>query len=222
MPLDFHPAKESQIFIKCFRLYTWFLFKRRFKRVWIKQEYQPYSSCKTLYFLNHHSWWDGLIPFLLNEFRFHQLGRAVMEDKQIIKYPFFQKLGAFSINREDPQKAIKSLRYAVSSFERDHSSLFIYPEGTITPTGSAMDFEGGLAWLHNELDDVDFVPIAIHIHTIRHDKPELHLHVGSHIRIKKSLSKEEKTRHFESILDDMLNKLRATAGFDDSEFKKFL
>lgn len=220
--MDFIPAKESPVFIKVFRLYTKLLLKWRFQTVWLKQEYEPCSQCKTVYYLNHHSWWDGLIPLMLNEYRFRQQARAIMEDKQMKTYSLFQKIGAFSINRDDPRKAISSLRYAVQSFERDNASLFIYPEGTITPTGSAMNFEGGLAWLHDKLDNVDFVPIGIYMHTIRHSKPELHLHVGRPVRLKDSLPKEEKTVRFENVLDQMLEELRQTAGFDDSEFERFL
>ena len=218
--MDFIPANESPFFIKGFRLYTWLLFKRRFKKVWIKQEYSPCSECKTVYYLNHHSWWDGLIPLLLNEFRFRQKARAIMEDKQMQQYSLFQKIGAFSIERDNPRKAIRSLRYAVESFERPHSSLFIYPEGTITPAGSAMNFEGGLAWLH--VDDVDFVPIGLYMHTIRHDKPELHLYVGRPSKMDNSLDREEKTALFEKQLDNILEELREKAGFDDTEFERFL
>lgn len=220
--MDFIPAKESPVFIKTFRLYTKLLFKWRFKTVWLKQEYEPCSECKTVYFLNHHSWWDGLIPLMLNEYRFRQQARAIMEDKQMKTYSLFQKIGAFSINRDDPRSAVTSLRYAVESFNRPHASLFIYPEGTITPAGSSMDFEGGLAWLHDKLDDVDFVPVGIYIHTIRYSKPELHLHVGRPVRMNKSLSNEEKTAQFERMLNQMLDELRRTAGFDDSEFEHFL
>ncbi|MEL7834300.1 lysophospholipid acyltransferase family protein [Fodinibius sp. Rm-B-1B1-1] len=220
--MDFIPANESPIFIKVFRLYTKLLFKRRFKKVWLKQEYEPCSQCKTVYFLNHHSWWDGLIPLMLNEYRFQQQARALMEDKQMKTYSLFQKIGAFSIDRDNPRKAISSLRYAVKSFERDHASLFIYPEGTITPAGSAMNFEGGLAWLHEKLDNVDFVPIGIYMHTIRHDKPELHLHVGPPVRLNDDLPKDQKTAQFENVLNTMLNELRKKAGFDDREFEQFL
>ncbi len=220
--MDFIPAKESPVFIKIFRFYTKLLFKWRFKTVWLKQEYEPCSECKTVYFLNHHSWWDGLIPLMLNEYRFHQQARAIMEDKQMNTYSLFQKIGAFSINRDDPRSAVTSLRYAVESFNRPHASLFIYPEGTITPAGCSMDFEGGLAWLYDKLDEVDFVPVGIHMHTIRHSKPELHLHVGRPVRMNESSSKEEKTAHFEIVLNHMLNDLRQTAGFDNSKFEQFL
>lgn len=220
--MDFIPAKESRLFISLFRWYTRLLFQRRFKRIWLKQEYDPCPECKTLYFLNHHSWWDGLIPFLLNEFRFNQRARALMEEKQMRQYPFFRKIGAFSIDRDNRRSAITSLRYAVQSFQRPQASLFLYPEGTITPVGSMMNFEGGLAWLYQKLPDVDFVPVAIHLHTIRHDKPELNLHVGRPVRLDTGLSNEACTRHFEQLMDSMLVELRQMAGFDDSEFEKFL
>lgn len=220
--MDFIPAKESSIFIKFFRLYTWLLFKWRFKTVWLKQEYDPTPNCKTIYYLNHHSWWDGLIPLLLNEFRFNQHARALMEDKQMNKYSLFQRIGAFSINRDDPRQAITSLRYAVQSFQREKASLFIYPEGTITPVGSKMNFEGGISWLSRQLPHVDIVPIGIYIHTIRHDKPELHLHVGNPVPVEETMSGKERIQLFEKHLNRILEKLRETGGFDDSEFERFL
>lgn len=223
-PLEFIPARESKLFTFCFKWYAWLLFRRRFKRVWIKQEYHPGESGKTIYFLNHHSWWDGLIPLLLNEFRFHQKARAMMEDSQMERYGFFRKIGAFSVNRSDPRKAITSLRYAVQSMERETASLFIYPEGTITPSCSEPAFEGGLAWLHSKLrrQRVDFVPVAVHIHTIRFDKPELHLHVGQQVQVDPTLSNRDQTELFENSLKTIVGDLRNTAGFEDEGFERLL
>lgn len=220
--MDFIPAKESPLFISVFRYYTWFLFKRRFKAVWLKQNYHPQKKSKTIYYLNHHSWWDGLIPFLLNEFRFHQQARAIMEDTQMRKYGLFQKIGAFSVNLENKRSIATSLRYAVRSFERPNASLFIYPQGTITPAGSTLEFEGGLTWLSQQLPRVDVVPIGIHIHTIRHDKPELHLHTGNPVSVNSNNSKEKITKKFEQELAVILESLRKTGGFDNSEFERFV
>lgn len=220
--MDFIPAKESPLFIKIFRLYTRFLFKRRFSRVWLKQDYYPGNQSKTIYYLNHHSWWDGLIPLLLNEYRFHQQARAMMEDKQMLEHSFFQKIGAFSINRKDKRHSVTALRYAVQSFERPNASLFIYPEGRITPAGTPFRFESGLAWLSSKLPQMDVVPIGIHMHTIRYDKPELHLQVGTPVQTDPLLSTEEQNRHFEQALESILTNLRQKAGFDDSAFERFL
>ena len=220
--MDFIPAGESKFFTFIFKWYTWLLFKRRFKRVWIRQEYRPGPSDRTVYYLNHHSWWDGLIPLLLNEFRFHQNARAMMEDRQMERYRFFRKIGAFSVNRSDPRKAIPSLRYAVRSMRRENASLFIYPEGTLTPTGSEPDFEGGLAWLHSKLhhDEIDFVPVAVYIHTMRSDKPELHLQVGKPVRVDPSLAKSDRTELFERSLSELVNHLRSEAGIGDERFER--
>lgn len=145
--MEFIPARESKLFINIFRFYTRMLFRRRFEHVWLRQEYQPGDESRTVYYLNHNSWWDGLIPFLLNEYRFGQRARALMEDKQIEQYPFFNKIGAFSINRDNTRSAITSLRYAVQSMQRKQASLFIYPEGELRPISGTLDFEGGLGWL---------------------------------------------------------------------------
>jgi len=198
------------------------LFKRRFKHIWLRQEYVPGNSSRTVYYLNHHSWWDGIIPLLLNEYLLKQKARALMEDKQMRQYPFFRKIGAFSIDRDDPRKAITSLRYAIQSMKRDSASLFIYPEGKITPAGSPMEFEGGLAWLQSKVPEADFVPIGIYMHTIRHDKPELHLQIGQSINPEINLSNNEITMAYENELNHILDELRATAGFDDSLYEPFL
>src|SRR5699024_11548629 len=88
--------------------------------------------------------------------------RALMEDQQMLEHPFFSKIGAFSVNLSNTQSAIRSLRYAVKSFERPNASLFIYPEGTITPAGTTLQFEKGLAWLAQEFSEAEIVPIAIY------------------------------------------------------------
>lgn len=220
--MDFIPAQESSPFIKVFRIYVRLLFKRRFKNIWLQQEYVPVDKSRTIYYLNHHSWWDGIIPLLLNEYLFQQKARALMEDNQMRRYPFFKKIGAFSIDRGDPRKAITSLRYAVQSMKRERSSLFIFPEGKITPSGSPMNFEGGLAWMHSKLPEVDVVPIGIYMHTIRHDKPELHLHIGKAIVPGKDMSNKELTTIYENELNSILRVLRDSAGFNDEPYLKFL
>ena len=73
----------------------------------------------------------------------------MMEDKQMHEHGLFKRIGAFSVNLENPRSAVRSLRYAVESMKRPHSSLFIYPEGRIVrfstelflKIGSALTFD---------------------------------------------------------------------------------
>lgn len=218
--MEFIPASESPLFTRLFALYAKGLFYRRFKHVWIRQEYKPGPNSRTVYYLNHTSWWDGLVPLMLNSYRFRQYARAMMEDRQLKSYIFFRKLGTFSIQRDNPRKAIVSLRYAVRHMLNEHSSLFIYPQGKICPACNRLAFEGGLAWLHSKMpDSVDFVPVGIYMHTIRYDKPELFLHVGPPAD---NHSNQDRTKYFEQKLENILSGLRMTAGFDDQPYERFI
>jgi len=220
--LKFLPAEESRFYILFFRFISKWLFKYRFCAAWLKQDYHPSGTDRTVYYLNHHSWWDGLIPLLLNEYLFHQQARALMEDKQIRKYRFFRKIGAFSIDREHSRQTISSLRYAVQSMDRPRASLFIYPEGKLTPPGTPMEFEGGLSWLYDHLPGVDFVPVALFLHCMHTNKPELLIHVGSPVQPNRGLAKVQHTAVFQEALQSMLDELRRIAGTEEASFKRFL
>ena len=219
--MQFIPDQISPLFIRVFRTYVRWLFKRRFHRVWLRSDYRPKAEGSTLYYLNHHSWWDGLIPFLLNEYHFRQRGRALMELQQMQRYGFFKKIGAFSIDRGDPQSAVKSLRYAVQLLKQPGTGLYIYPEGKIVPACIEPEFESGAAWMATKVEQIDLVPIALYQQSIRSDKPELHIHVGEPQEIPKK-HVEDINRRMQLILRQMLSALHQTAGFQDEGFDAWL
>lgn len=220
---EFIPAKESAWFIALFDGYVRTLFWRRFGRVWLHQKYQPAKGSKTIYYLNHSSWWDGLIPFLLNQKVFGQNARAMMEDRQMKQHSFFKKIGAFSVNLENPRSAVQSLRYAVESFDRPNSSLFIYPEGKIVPFSTDKPtFRKGLAWIAQKCPEVDVVPVGIYISTARSDKPELHLSVGEKLKVDPSADHDELNRHFEEKLSELLRELVENSHHKSDTFSKLV
>ncbi|MGM0589464.1 MAG: lysophospholipid acyltransferase family protein [Bacteroidota bacterium] len=189
LPVDFIPARENRLFIAIFRWYVRWLFSRKFDALWLRQIYEPTADESTIYFLNHTSWWDGLIPFLLNEFHFHQHARAVMEDQQMREFPFFSRIGAFSINRSNPRSALQSLRYGLDYLQQSGRSLFIYPEGKIIPPEqSPTSFEGGLAWMldqitSNSRNSIRVVPIGIYTHLMDSARPTLLLNVAAPVAV---------------------------------------
>lgn len=207
-PKQFIPAKESPFFIKPFDLYCRILFWRRFSSVNIDINYNPQQERKTIYYLNHNSWWDGLIPFYLNQNYFKQNARGIMEDKQLEKYSFFRRLGVFSINLEDPRSSIRSLRYAIDSMDRSKSSLYMYPQGKIVPFSvDQLNFKKGIGWLCKQLPDVDVVPAGIHIHTMFDDKPKLDIKVGTAVKIDHSSDADEINKQLEEHLSKLLRNL---------------
>jgi 1-acyl-sn-glycerol-3-phosphate acyltransferase len=214
---DFIPAKESKLYIFFFKWYCRWLFGRRFHRVWIQQQYQPLGK-STLYILNHHSWWDGLTPLLLNEFRFKQNARAIMEDRQIRQFPFFTRIGAMSISRENMRSAIVTLASASEWLNGNNNSLYLYPEGKITDPCDKITFESGLMRILRDATDCDIVPIAMHFSMSRSDKPELFINVGP---------KLDRIHHptlesFESNLQALLNSTKTLSHFENHRFEKMI
>jgi 1-acyl-sn-glycerol-3-phosphate acyltransferase len=198
----FIPARESALFIFFFKYYLKWLYKRRFRGVYLRNDYQTPSD-STIYYLNHHYWWDGLTPLLLSEFIFNQKARAIMDEKQLMKHPFFRKIGVFSINLEDSKKTIATLRYAIESLKRPNSCLFIYPQGEFFPLNKASNgFKKGLSWLSKKASGSEVVPIAQWIDYRKGDKPELWIHVGPALD-----QNQIEDNSFEQILEAMLQPL---------------
>lgn len=206
--LPFRPARESAVFIRLFEWYCNWLTWRRFDSVTIRSEYTPEPGQKTIYYLNHNSWWDGLVPFLLNQKKFRQNARGMMEDKQLHRYPFFQKIGVFSINLSSPRASMQSMRYALESMKRPGAALYIYPQGKIVPFSTHnLDFQPGLGWLAKRLPQTDIVPVAIHIHTQLSDKPRLEILAGSDVEIDRDRPTDQITESLEADLSALLQRL---------------
>lgn len=142
-----------------------------------------------------------------------------MEDKQMKKYSFFSKIGAFSIELDNPRSSVTSLRYALKSLKRNKACLFIYPEGKITPASEKLpEFKDGLSWLYKKADGVDFIPVGIYMHSFRSAKPELYISIGNSVNHDKYLNTNELTVLFEKDLHQNLAKTRGSAGFTDKGF----
>ncbi len=133
-----------------------------------------------------------------------------MEDKQMRQYPFFSKIGAFSINLENPRSSIQSLRYAVESMNRENPCLFIYPEGKLMPVSDAKPiFKDGLSWLYQKMEDVDFVPVAFYIDHSKSNKPDLYIFIGKVINADSLMGKSKLNTLFEESVYNLLSQIKS-------------
>lgn len=191
----FIDAKDNRFVASFFTVFTKFLANRTFHRVYLDNEYGTNISTRsTLYFGNHNAWWDALTPLLLNQYVFKQHPRAVMEWEQVHRYPFFRRIGCFSIDRRDPRSALKSLRYGIEWLNKQPGrSLYLYPEGKITnPLLPHSPFETGIGWMTSQLaDHVDLVPLVQHSHFMHHAKPDLFIQIGGPVE-RTSIAKDKK------------------------------
>lgn len=131
-----------------------------------------------------------------------------MEDKQLNRYPFFRRLGVFSIDLSSARSSMQSLRYAIRSMDRPNSALYIYPEGKIKPfTTQDLVFKNGIGWLAKKLPETDLVPVGIYIHTQESDKPRLEITVGREVTLNRQKPADEINQTLEEELSKLLEKM---------------
>ena len=94
-----------------------------------------------IYMPNHQSYLDvfGLLSVLPVDFKF------VMK-QELMKIPLMgfamKRAGYIGIEREDPRKAVKSMKAAAERIKRG-ASVLIFPEGTRSRDGKVQDFKRG-------------------------------------------------------------------------------
>jgi 1-acyl-sn-glycerol-3-phosphate acyltransferase len=148
--------------------------RRTFRGVWVRGTLPPITR-GTVVYANHSSFWDG--------FALHQLGRAagwelycLMEERQLARYRFLARLGAFSIRRGDPESARESLRYARSLLQGPRAVL-LFPEGQLHGHRELRPLERGVEVLARAAQSV-CLPVALRYVFFEHELPDILVEVG--------------------------------------------
>nr|MBA2737614.1 1-acyl-sn-glycerol-3-phosphate acyltransferase [Pyrinomonadaceae bacterium] len=170
-------ANKSFWFENIFALYNRNLFKRRFNSLQVsglkflkdKEEKMP-----LIIYANHSSWWDGLTAFQISR----QAGLdsfIMMEEMQLKKLPFFRKLGAFSVVRENNREALKSINYAIQILKQNPKrTLWIFPQGEISPNDARpLRFYNGLARIIKSLEKSSIISLAMRYEFLGEYKPDI-------------------------------------------------
>lgn len=136
-------------------------------------------------YANHPAWWDAVLPAILSNQVFHHDAYAMMEEKQMQQYGFFRRIGCFSVVRDNPRKAVESLRFAADLLRHHSRALWIFPQGTLTSVEKRpLNLYNGTARLLRELGDVTAVPVAFRYEFVDKEWPEVFIAFGKpwHIR----------------------------------------
>ena len=148
-----------------------------FRGVWLRGELPP-SSDGLLVYVNHANWWDGFVV--------HQLARAagwdgyaLMEERNLARYPFLRHLGAFSVRRGEAVSSLETLRYARGLLRQPGAAVFVFPEGEHRPPGELpLRLERGVEALAR-MSQVPCLPVAIRYAFFEHERPDALLEVGT-------------------------------------------
>ena len=169
-------AKKSAWFEYGFRYYNRYLLKKTFAQIAMDQ--LDLCEGSVLLCCNHVAWWDPLVLFFLNEQRWHKDAYGFMGHEGLTAYPFFRKLGAFSLDDRDARDVLRGFHYALSILQKKDALLIWFAQGEEKhPEARPLGFSPGLAKLYT-LAKRQNIPFSLKFLSLRYDflerkKPEI-------------------------------------------------
>ncbi|QQS41828.1 MAG: lysophospholipid acyltransferase family protein [Acidobacteriota bacterium] len=216
-------AAKSKWFELLFAAYNTNLLRRRFHSFRVRGLDNlpgPRRSLPLLIYANHTSWWDGLAAFQISR-KTGLDAYVMMEEKHLRRYLLFRKLGAFSVVRDSPRSAYRSLEYAASLMKDDpRRALWMFPQGEIVPAGRRpLGFYSGIEKLIELTGGCIAVPVVFRYEFEGAFKPSVYAAVGEAIEISESepASVRDLEERMELTLDDLEGAVlnRSLDGFRD-------
>ncbi|MDQ3801800.1 MAG: lysophospholipid acyltransferase family protein [Acidobacteriota bacterium] len=222
-------ARKSRWFEEIYAVYNRNLFKRRFHSLSVcglDFFRNRNHDLPLLVYANHSGWWDGLVAFEVS--RAARLDSFIMmEEKQLKKLFLFRRLGAFSVVRENPRKALKSIEYAANLLKENppphKRTLWIFPQGEILPNDRRpLNFYHGVSRIIEKAGRVAAIPFAIRYEFLDDFKPEIFAKIAEPqlISADKNFDAKTLTARFERSLTETLDALKSditAKAFDDYE-----
>ncbi len=152
-------------------------FRSAFRGLWVRGEL-PTGEGARLVYANHSNWWDGFV--------LHQVARVagwdaycLMEEKNLARYRFLSRLGAFSIRPGEGASTLESLRYARELLSRPRAAVCLFPEGELRPFGvNPPRLRRGVELLARA-GRVECVPLAFRYAFFEHERPDVLVEVGA-------------------------------------------
>ena len=165
-----------------FQPYLMWLFKRHFHTIQLLGTPPKIPTHLPLLLLpNHSTWWDGFFVYLLNKRIFRRTAYLMMLETQLSKYRFFAKIGAYSIEPEQRQGIVESLKYTVELLNQGTPLVSIFPQGELLPWHTRpLDYKRGIEWVLREYGKpVAVLPLAIRTEFLDEKRPSVFFLFGN-------------------------------------------
>lgn len=122
--------------------------------------------------------------------------------QELYRMPSLSKLGAFSVEKDSPYEAIKSINYAAGLLRDKEAVLWLFPQGRVMPPEhKPLKFESGLSYICNKIKNVNVIPVAVKYTFVRQEKPEIFVEIGKPVIIENGVqNKKELTECLENNL----------------------
>ena len=214
----FKPAHKRRWIEWGFTRFNRMFLRHHFQNILVDAPKNP-SNKKTLFLINHSTWWDPLFIFYLNDQIIRSDGYGMMHEEGIQRFPFFRSIGAYSVISEDRRHLMESLRYSLDLLE-SYKTVWIFPQGAEQPLEKRpLEFFSGIAYLTQKCPDIDVVPISLYYALEHTKKPNAYIIIGDPLQKEHYISLDRKamTEHFEQAAEKQLNVLREKVINEDYE-----
>ncbi|SDN39201.1 lysophospholipid acyltransferase family protein [Alkalicoccus daliensis] len=201
-------ASDNETFKLIFHNYNKHLIRRNFHGIYLTKNSNPLPAKGSIVLINHSSWWDPLILFYLNQSIWKKNALAMMSEDGLARFPFFKKIGAFSINPNSPRSIVESLDYAAAQL-RAGKHIFLFPQGNEFPLDKRpLQFFSGAGHLKYQVPTAPVIPISFYHGLFHHSKPEWFIHIGAPVSGAPSWNRKKWTKQMEDYHTQELNYLR--------------
>lgn len=132
----------------------------------------------TLILANHSCWWDLFLAHFLNE-AIPVDGYGMMERFNLVRFGFFRRIGAFSVDRTDPASVRETIDYAASLLRGPRAGVWVFPQGRMVGNDvRPLGFQPGLRALVGRAGRVRVVAAALRYEFWQDERPEACVRFG--------------------------------------------
>ena len=208
------PADKNPHWAKIIDPWVYWLIEHNFSSVRIKNK-ENYNrgnpNYANLLYSNHSCFHDGQVAYYICRKAFD--ANFYLMIQELYKLPILSKIGGFSVEKDSPLEALKSINYASNLLSDKQTMLWIFPQGKVMPPDfRPIKFESGLSYITSKVKGVNLIPVSLRYTFLRDVKPEIFAEIGEPIEIKNGVTnKKEFTRFLEedltNIADAQINKI---------------
>ena len=210
-------ARKHPLLERAYARYGRRLLRRAFARVWVGGAPWPEGGGPVIAFVNHSAWWDPVLALFLSHDVFRRDGYGLMEGAQLLRYPFFRRIGCFGATGDHPAEDARGLALHAARLlrgaepDRPPRTLWIFPQGALLPARVPLAFRSGLARFSRAVPDAVLLPVAVRYEVRSAQRPECFVRLGPpvHPAPGGAESPGRLTRRLEQRLREELDRLDA-------------
>lgn len=204
-------ASKSSVLDFLFYYYNRRLLKKHFYQL-LYREAEAVPSGPVLFYANHSNWWDGLVLHYINRAHFKKNAFAMIDEEGLRQFPFFRRLGAFSIDRSSGRHMLRSLQYAKGKLQ-GNNAVWIFPQGKEEHLEKRpLAFSSGIARIISGNEQIPIIPVSLYYSYFHKQTPYLFIETGKPFYFDSGTggsSYPEITAHLEHRLTSQLDRLAA-------------